>query len=437
MTLLSWVERAELLLVVVALALLVFAPRLERLPFVTAGVGLVGAAVAIGCGVLAGGAERFALVVAGGCVAAAMLLLHAAEMFDDRQRPEAAALVVIGGIGAVVLATGATLLELAVGVEMLSLTAAALVALGHGQRPLEAGFKYFVLTAVTFATFLFGMALVFVGTGSLALPGPGSASHGMQLVVAAGAGLMVIGLAFKLAVIPVHFGALDAYTAGPSSFVGFIMVASKLGAALALLRLATAMGASIESLLMGIGIGTIAFGVVASFAQTDLRRLLAYSAVAHAGFLALGAGSHAPDAVRFYIVAYGSAALLCFAALAGTGTGGFPITALGGARGLGRGRSLALLLGLLSLAGVPPTPGFFAKLAVLSAAFHTWGTLATAIAALGGVVGVIYYLRPMPDLLASTTTKEHDGGGLSAALWVVIVVAIGIAPALIWKLSHF
>jgi NADH-quinone oxidoreductase subunit N len=220
------------------------------------------------------------------------------------------------------------------------------------------------------------------------------------------------------------------------------MVASKLGAALALAKLATAMGASIQSLLMGIGIATIAFAVVASFAQTDLRRLLAYSAVAHAGFLALGAscGVAGASATKFYIVGYGAAALLCFAAVAGTGTEGFPITALGpgpqGKGGLGRGRSLALLLGLLSLAGIPPTPGFFVKLAVLRATYEQWGTVPTLLAALGGVVGVIYYLRPMPDLLASTTTSEAKQTGVASALWVLVVLALGFAPTLAWFLAQ-
>lgn len=436
----SWVARAEVLLVVAALVLLAFAKNLESSPRASAAIGLIGAAAAIACGVQSGaGVVRFALVVAGALIAVAMLLLHTAELFDDKQRPEAAALVLVGGIGAVVLATGASLLELALGVEMISLSGAALVALGRGVRPLEAGFKYFLLTAVTFATFLFGMALVFVGTGSLDVPSATSAVASMNVLVLAGAGLMVVGLAFKLAVVPVHFGALDAYTAGPSSFVGFIMIASKLGAAVALARLATGMGASVQSMLMGVGLATIGFGVVASFAQTDLRRLLAYSAVAHAGFLAVAAGSGAPgaDAVKFYIVGYGAAALLAFAALAGTGTSGFPTAQLGSStRGLGRPRSLMLLLSLLSLAGVPPLPGFWTKLAVLKASAEAWGMLPTALAALGGVVGIIYYLRPMPDLLAAmkNDVETEDGGTPTAAALAVVVVVLGVVPSLAWML---
>jgi NADH-quinone oxidoreductase subunit N len=437
----SWMDRAAILLVVSCLVLLAFAKSLEASPRAVTVIGLFGAAAAIACGVQEEGVVRFGVLVAGALVAVAILLLHTAELFDARQRPEVAALVLIGGVGAIMLANGRSLLELALGVEMISLSGTTLVALGRGRLPLEAGFKYFLLTAVTFATFLFGMALVFVATGSLALPTAASGAAGMAALVPVGVGLMVVGLAFKLAVVPVHFGALDAYTAGPSSFVGFIMMASKLGAAIALARLAVGMGASIQQLLMAIGLVTIGFGAVASFAQTDLRRLLAYSAVAHAGFLALAAGSgqDAGDTVRFYILGYGAAALLCFAALAGTGTSGFAITQLGSkSRGLGRPRSLMLLLGLLSLAGVPPLPGFWTKLAVLKASYEAWGGLATAIAALGGVIGVIYYLRPMPDLLAAVGNDEETGGGGTpvAAVLAALVIALGVVPALAWMLAR-
>jgi NADH-quinone oxidoreductase subunit N len=425
----SWTVRALLVLVCAVLALLVLAPRLERGTFFTAAIGLLAAAATIACGVQDVPGGRFALVVTGAITAVAMLLLHASELQDDRQRPECAALILVGSIGAIVLATGVTLLEIAIGVEMLSLSAAALVALGKGTRPLEAGFKYFLLTAVTFASLLFGMSLVFLGNGSVAIP---SAATG---IVAAGVALIVIGLAFKLAVVPVHFGALDAYTAGPSSFVGFIMIASKLGAALALVRIVAAAGPAIEQLVLGLGLLTIGFGVLASFAQTDLRRLLAYSAVAHAGFIAVAAASPVggADAARFYVLNYGAAAALAFAALAGTGTDGFSIARLGsGDGGLGRARSALLLLSLLSLAGVPPLPGFWAKLAVLVAVWKSWGTLATSLVALGGVIGIIYYLKPMPDLLAQS---RRAGVNVVALLLALVVLGLAFLPLFAWRFS--
>jgi NADH-quinone oxidoreductase subunit N len=440
---LSWVHRAEILLVAGALVLLGFAPKLDRSRFAPALIGLVTAAGAIACGLQTTGAERLALVLAGVAVVVGLLLLSSAELFDRHQTPESAALLLIGGIGAVVLVTGQNLLELALGTEMISLVGAALVALGQGQRPLEAGFKYFVLTAVTFATLLFGMGLVFVATGSLAVPALGAVAEGVRPLAIVGVALFAIGLAFKLAVFPVHFGALDAYTAGPSSFVGSVMVLSKLGAAMALAKLASGAGEALQFPLMLVGLVTIAFAVLASFAQDDLRRLMAYSAVAHAGFLALGVGSGVPGgtAVAFYVVGYGAAALLAFACLAGTGTGPLPLSSLkpGGSLQLGPARAVGLIVALLSLAGVPPLPGFWTKLAILKVCFGAWGTLATAIAALGGVLGIIYYLRPLPDLLAQA--KETKGQGtvdavVAVGATVAVVVVLSFLPNLAWDLAR-
>lgn len=416
---LSWSVRAELILVACMLALLALAPRLEKSPWATTLLGLFGALAAAACGFQFDDINRFGLFVVGGAMAAAMLLLHGAELFDGRQRPEAAALIIVGGLGALVIVLSSTLLEIAIGVEMLSLSSATLVALGRGRRALEAGFKYFLLSALTFAMFLFGMALMFLAAGHFNIDALHEVFGAARGIALAGAALMAMGLAFKLALFPVHFGALDAYTAGPASLVGFIMVGSKLGAAAGLVKLALGAGMPVQSLLMGVGLATLGVGVLASFAQTDLRRLLAYSAVAHAGFIALGASAtnQSRETTLFYVLSYGVAAALAFAALAGTGAAGDnddderPIARLG--TGLGRVRALVLLLALLSLAGVPPLPGFWAKLAVLMATWKTFGAVPTLLAALGGVVGVIYYLRPMPDLLAQT---KADGPALPAAV---------------------
>lgn len=431
-------HQAMIALVGGALLLLAGAPRLERSSGATALVALVATGVAVGFAFFAGAEARFALVVVGAALVASLLLLGNAELEYETQRPEAAALLLIGGVGAIVLVTSANLLELALGVEIISLTAAILTAMGRGQRPLEAGFKYFVLTAVTFATLLFGASLVFLGSGTLAFPVLATLGGGAQYLVLGGLALMVVGVGYKLALVPVHFGALDAYTAAPSSFVGFVMVASKGGAVVALAKIALAAGGRLDVLLATIGVLTLLWGVVGSFAQEDLRRLLAYSAIAHAGFLGLAAagGADGARAGAYYLVGYGAAALLCFASLAGRGTG--PLrTRLIADEKLGGIRALGLLLGLLSLAGVPPTPGFWVKLAVLKTTYASFGVVPTALAALGGVVGVIYYLRPMPDLIAEAR-RAPTGlviGSVAVAATGALVIVLGLFPALGWMLA--
>ena len=170
-----------------------------------------------------------------------------------------------------------------------------------------------------------------------------------------------------------------------------------------------------------IGLLSIVLGTLAALAQTELRRLLAYSAVANAGFLALalGCGAEGRAASIFYVVTYATTALLAFAALAGRGTEPLALRDIR-LEGMGALRALALVLALLSLAGIPPTPGFWAKLAVLDASWSAIGLWPTLIAALGGVFGALYYLRPMPDLLAvvrtagATTPPTVDGAGRGA-----------------------
>jgi NADH-quinone oxidoreductase subunit N len=440
---LSWLHRAEILLVLAALVLLAFARNFERSRVAVAGVVLAGAIAALACGVMDTGAARLALVVVPAALIVAALLLPSAELFDERQSPEAGALLLVGATGGVVLTTAASLLEMAIGVEMISLAGAALTGLGRGLRPLEGAFKYFVLTAITFGMLLFGMSLVFLGTGSFDVPSLAAVAEGSRPFVVAGVALMVVGLLFKLAAAPVYFGALDAYATGPAAFVGFVMVASKLGAASALARLVAGTSTAVATTLLIVGLVTLLIGVLASFVQTDLRRLLAYSAVAHAGFLAIAAASASAGggvAARFYVVGYGAAALLAFACLAGTGTEPLATVSLrpGGGLVLGRLRAAGLLLALFSLAGVPPLPGFWVKLAVLQSSWHAWGLLATSLAALGGVVGVIYYLKPTPDLLAQARGPAPARGLASDALVLALmglVVVLGVWPAFGWALA--
>ena len=156
-----------------------------------------------------------------------------------------------------------------------------------------------------------------------------------------------------------------------------------------------------------IGLISIVWGTFAAIAQRELRRMLAYSAVANAGFLALalGCGADGRTAAIFYAITYAVTTLLAFAALAGRGPEPLLMSDLR-RDGLGALRALALVLALLSLAGIPPTPGFWTKIAVLDASWNMLGFWPTLIAALGGVFGALYYLRPLPDLLAIARTME-------------------------------
>ena len=211
------------------------------------------------------------------------------------------------------------------------------------------------------------------------------------------------------------------------------MSASKLAAAFALGRLVLAAGVELGQVLIWVGSLTIIWGTFGALAQgNDLRRMLAYSAITHAGFigLALGSGPNGPTTAAFYAATYASMAMLVFAGLAGTNDNV-------DLRSIGRLRALAVGLGLFSLAGIPPTPGFWAKLAVLVVAWQSAGWLPTLIAVAGGVFSVLYYLRPVPDLFAAL---RAEGGESRPVLVPGVVVAtlavllLSVFPGVAWYL---
>jgi len=420
------------ILVLGAVAVLLLVGQVSTRPVWATVAGLPFAIVAGGVGLQAPAPLGLAVVALCGVGSLALLLLPVLEAEVTAHVAEAAALLLLGTSGAIALASATDLLWAVVGLETLGLSAVVLVALGAGDRALEAAFKYFVLGAISLAGLLFGVALVYLGSGSFDFPT--ATQIGSSPFTLAGVVLVGIGFAFELALFPFHWGALDAYTAAAPSLAGFVMSASKLGAAFVLGRLALAAGVELAQLLVWVGALTIVWGTFGALAQTqDLRRMLAYSAVTHAGFigLALGSGSNGPTTAAFYATVYGSMAMLVFAALAGSREPDL--------RQVGRLRPVALGLGLFSLAGIPPTPGFWAKLAVLVVAWQAAGPLPTLIAIAGGVFSVLYYLRPLPDLFAAlrgdyaTRRPVLVPGVLVAAL---LVLGLGLFPGVVWMLAR-
>lgn len=439
-----------IILSVGALVVLLFTTPLTRNTLWLTTLGALTLVLAVLPSLRADGATLAATltVVAAGIVG--MLLLHSVEIEEPSQKPEIAALLLLGSAGGIVFATAGDLLSAVIGLETLSLSGATLVALSRGMRPLEAAFKYFVLAAISAAVLLFGIGLVFMATGSFAWPTLAAADPAYRWLLLAGVLLVGLGFAYELALVPLHFGTVDAYTAGAPAVTGFVMAASKVAAVIALSRLVGSMSQGIpagvmlplSSVLIVIGLLSIVLGTFAALAQTELRRLLAYSAVANAGFmaLALGCGADGRAASIFYVVTYATTALLVFAALAGRGTDPLHLRDVK-LEGMGALRALALVLGLLSLAGIPPTPGFWAKLAVLDATWAAIGFWPTLIAALGGVFGALYYLRPMPDLLA--VVREAGASRLPASTTPAVVLAgavvvfAAVAPGLVYALARF
>ncbi|MBV9119550.1 MAG: hypothetical protein JOZ39_02495 [Chloroflexi bacterium] len=408
------------------------AAPLTKRPEVTRLLGLLTATAAGACGSLSPGSLAQVLAYSTAAFIFVVLLLALSfELEYAEQRPEAVALVLLAATGALVLAAGGDLLQLVIGTETLALSSALLVVLGRGDAAAEAAFKYFVLGAVSLAALIYGLALIYLSTGSLAFPTPSNIS----LMTVSGVVLMTLGFAFELALVPLHWGALDVYTAATPAAAGGIMALSKLGAVVALVRLAPAGGSTFTFVLAMIGLLSVVWATFAALGQREVRRLLAYSAVAHAGFLAMaiGSGTSGRQAAIFYVIVYGSTALLVFAALSGLGPEPLALDELP-AR-LGVQRSLALCLGLMSLAGIPPLPGFWAKLALFGPAWRTLGAVPTCMGVLCAVLAAVYYLRPVPDLwnaLRAPARRARATSGVALATATVLVLTV--VPGFLWSM---
>ena len=419
-----------------AIVILALVQPLSSRPATVAWIGVL---AAVGCGALgfvyASGIPQLVTYAVGGFLLVAVGLAPALELEIKEQRPEVVALLLLAGAGAIGLAAGGDLLQLTVSMETLSLSAALLVVLGRGPVLTEAAFKYFLLAAVSMASLLYGLGLVYLSTGSFAFPA--LSAHPSALLVG-GLVLMTAGFAFELALVPLHWGALDIYTSGPPAVAGAIMALSKLGAVVAIIRLAPAAGAHYLFVLAMVGLLSAVWATACALLQREVRRLLAYSAVAHAGLLAMGIGSGVAgrQAAIFYVIAYGATALLVFSALAGLGPEPIPFADL--PRRIGAARTIALVLGLMSLAGVPPLPGFWAKLALFRPAWQVLGPVPTAIGIATAVAAAVYYLNPVPDLWNSLRLPDVAGrpglnpGVLLAGLFVAILTVV---PGFLWAMS--
>jgi NADH-quinone oxidoreductase subunit N len=417
-------------LVAGAVVILLLVGPISTRPLLTSIIGVPFSLVAAGIGLQSEPPLSLAVVGLSLVATIALLLLPVLQAEVPGHVAEAAALLLLATGGAVALAAATDLLQVVVGLETLALSAVTLVALSAGPRPLEAAFKYFVLGALSLAGLLYGLGLIYLTTGSFNFPNVSSSSP-LTLV---GIVLVALGIAFELAMFPFHWGALDAYTAAAPPLAGYVMSASKLAAAYAVGRLVLASGGTAAQLLVWGGALTILWGTFGALAQgRNLRRMLGYSAVTHAGFIALAAGSgpDGPTVAAFYAAVYGSMAMLVFAALASSPTG--DVTSLGPLR------AGALALGLFSLSGIPPTPGFWAKLAVLVVAWQGAGTVPTLIAVFGGVFSVLYYLRPIPDLFAILRERVPAVGMVAPLAGVLLagalVVVLGIFPGVAWTLA--
>lgn len=355
------------------------------------------------------------------------------------------ALLLLSVIGMDLLVTGAHMAVLFISLEILSLPLYAMAA-GHGKHDehVEAGAKYFLNGAFASGILLFGIALVYGATGSFNFEQIGRAitqgdAHG--LLVWIGGILIAIGFLFKIAAAPFHAWAPDVYAGAPTPTVAFYSAAPKAAAVGLLLRLTLTVFADIpmESFLWGIAWLSMLVGNLLALRQHDLKRLLAYSGIAHMGYALVGlaaGGSSAVGAVSFYLLGYAGMSVGSFAVLCAFSHGGMSAT-LENVAGLGkRHPALAAVLSIFmfALAGIPPTVGFAGKFVVFSEAVRADLVGLVIWAVLFSALSVYYYLRVVVAMWMWPPTEESAAidppASLRPALWLATLVTMipGLYP---------
>lgn len=339
----------------------------------------------------------------------AFVFVYAREYFDRRSaaRGEFFVLGLFAILGMMVLVSAGSLLTVYLGLELLALSLYAMVALQRdSQEAAEAAVKYFVLGALASGMLLYGMSMLYGATGTLDLSGISSAASQPatpRVVLLFGLVFVVVGVAFKLGAVPFHMWIPDVYQGAPTAVTLFIGSAPKVAAFAMTYRLLVEalpeLSADWRQLLTVLAVLSMGVGNVVAIAQTNVKRMLAYSTIAHAGFQLLGFVAATPagySAAMFYSIVYAVTAMGAFGLVILLGRAGFEADRLEHFKGLGE-RSpwfafLTLVL-MLSMAGVPPFVGFWAKWSVLAqvvAAGDVWLALAAVLFA---VVGAFYYLR--------------------------------------------
>ena len=375
---------------------------------------------------------------------------------------EYVALILFATVAMMFLVAAQNLLLIFVALEFLSLSLYILTGFDkHSRQSAEAALKYFLFGGMSAGFLLFGMSLLYGLSGSIELPRIAAAVSGPVLdpLLLVAIVMVAIGFGFKVAAAPFHLWAPDAYQGAPTVSAGFIASSSKVAsffifAQVVMVGLATAAGSGgIRAYQPGwvpvlcvIAALSMVIGNLAAIAQTSVRRLLAYSAVGHAGYMLLGLIAHTPQGVSallYYVITYALAALGAFGVIAALEDEGVDrIEDLAGLYRRAPGLSLCMLVFLLSLAGIPPLAGFFGKFyifaAALQAAPHLGLLWLVLLAVAMSAVSLYYYLRVLKQIYVADAPEApavHTPFVTRVVIWALAaaVVVLGCAPGLLLR----
>lgn len=343
--------------------------------------------------------------------------------FEEREEnpKEYYILLFLSTLGAAVLTISKHFISLFLGLELLSVSLYALIAyLRNRNNAIEAGIKYLVLAAVSSAFLLFGMALIYMETGSMEFATIAQKLKGVSgsVLFVTGVGLMVVAVGFKLALVPFHFWAADVYQGAPAPVTAFIATASKIGVFAVLLRFAHSIQLQANSfafvIFAVIAVVSMIAGNVLALRQQNIKRLLAYSSIAHFGYLLVAflPGNEAGvSAGIFYLFAYSVTIMAAFGIVTLLSTRQKDAEDQDAYRGLFWQRPIlaaVFTIALLSLAGIPLTGGFIAKFAVLTSGVQQQLWVPVLVLVLTSVFGLYYYLRVISLLFADAPAMSQE-----------------------------
>jgi len=375
-------------------------------------------------------------------LAVAVTLLYGRTYLQTREllKGEFLCLALFATLGMMVMISAHHFLTLYLGLELLALSQYAMVALQRDSvRATEAAMKYFVLGALASGLLLYGLSMIYGATGSLELTRVAYAiEHGNAHATLGVFGLVFVvsGVAFKLGVVPFHMWIPDVYHGASTPATLFIGAAPKLAAFAFIMRLLAnglqGMTADWQQMLLVLAVASMAVGNIVAIAQTNLKRMLAYSTISHMGFLLMGilaANDNGYSSAMFYVIAYVLMTLGSFGMMLLLSRVGFEAENIDDFRGLNRKSkwyAFVMMVLMFSLAGLPPTVGFFAKLSVLQAALDAGYVWLVVYAVLMSVIGAYYYLRIVKLMYMDEPVGEITLDERADFRWVLSANAIAI-----------
>jgi NADH-quinone oxidoreductase subunit N len=375
-------------------------------------------------------------------LAIGMLTLLGSVHFIEREdvdHGEFYALILFCLAGMLMMVQTTNLMMVLIGLEVFSLSLYVLTGLTRNRvRAIESALKYFLLGAFSSGFMIYGMALIYGSTGSLDMYEIAQAAAGNESrLLVIGMGLMLVGLMFKIGAVPFHFWVPDVYQGAPTNVAGFMAAATKTAAFAVLLRfLVGAFGDQREMwvpLIAVLAALTMTVANLVALAQTNLKRLLAYSSIAHAGYLLIAVVCRpgmGVKAILFYLLSYAFMTVGAFAVLAAVGKGdpegerGYTLREWAG---LGWKRpvlGVAMSIFLFSLAGIPPTAGFIGKYVVFQAAVEADQWLLLIVGVINAAIAAYYYLRVLVTMYMREAEDDEMPLPVSAGMAAVMILAV-------------